>query len=93
MSTKKASQKELQKLIAQAIKDGTVTVEQLEAVTKVKASSPQQQLVVSFSEYEGNPLIVLKRGDNGRPFSFGLEKAKMIVEAIKSIESFINEPK
>ena len=92
MATKKASQKELQKLIAQAIKDGTVTVEQLEAVTKVKASAPQA-LVVSFSEYEGNPLIVLKRGENGRPFSFGIEKAKMIVEAIKSIESFINDPK
>ncbi|MBI4368599.1 MAG: hypothetical protein HY547_00040 [Elusimicrobia bacterium] len=42
------------------------------------------------SEYKGNPMIVLSNGpDDKYPFSFGLRKAKMILEHIEDIKKFV----
>jgi len=44
------------------------------------------------TEYKGNKVIVLKRTeDDNYPFSFGVSKAKLIVEHIEDIKRFIEE--
>lgn len=93
MTTKKISKKELSKMIADAISSGAIKPEQLESMTKVKGASTPQAVVVSFSQYEDNDMITLKRGDNGRPFSFGKAKAAMILEALEQIKAFASSTK
>ncbi|MDR2049737.1 MAG: hypothetical protein LBP69_09820 [Treponema sp.] len=45
--------------------------------------------MVGYSEYQGKPVIELKRdADDRYPFSFGLAKAKLIVENIEAIKEF-----
>jgi len=49
-------------------------------------------VAVEFSEYKGNKLIVLKRVDDDKyPFSFGKNKAKLIVENFEDIKKFAEE--
>ena len=49
-------------------------------------------MVVEYSEFKGNKLIVLKRTAEDRfPFSFGKAKAKLIVENIEAIKKFAEE--
>ncbi len=49
-------------------------------------------MIVEKSEFKGQPIIVLKRNEEDRyPFSFGLSKAKMILEAIEEIKKFVAE--
>jgi len=48
--------------------------------------------MVERSEFRGNPLIILKRDENDRfPFSFGLTKARLIVDNIEEIKKFVEE--
>lgn len=48
--------------------------------------------MVEKSEFRGNPLIILKRDENDRfPFSFGLTKARLILENIEEIKKFVEE--
>jgi hypothetical protein len=48
--------------------------------------------MVERSEFKGKPLIVLKRGEDEKfPFSFGVSKAKMILENIEEIKKFVAE--
>lgn len=49
---------------------------------------------VEKSEYRGNPIIILRRSDEDRfPFSFGLSKARLIVENIEEIKQFVEDNK
>ena len=49
-------------------------------------------MIVERTEYKGNPLLVLKRNPEDKyPFSFGLTKAKMILESIEDIKKFVAE--
>jgi len=49
-------------------------------------------MIVERSEYKGNPMLVLKRNEDDKfPFSFGLNKAKMILESIDDIKKFVEE--
>ncbi len=49
-------------------------------------------MVVEYSEYKGNKLIVLKRNQDDKfPFSFGKTKAKLIVENFEAIKKFSEE--
>jgi len=49
-------------------------------------------MIVEKTEYKGQPVIVLKRSEEDRyPFSFGLGKARMILEAIDEIKKFVKE--
>ena len=49
-------------------------------------------MVVEYGEFKGNKMIILKRGDDERfPFSFGKNKAKMIVENFDAIKNFAEE--
>ena len=43
-------------------------------------------------EYKGKALIILKRNEDDKyPFSFGISKAKLIVENIEEIKKFVEE--
>lgn len=48
--------------------------------------------MVERSEYNGKPIIVLRRDENDKfPFSFGLVKARLILENIEEIKKFVVE--
>ena len=48
--------------------------------------------MVERTEFKGRPLLVLKRDENDKyPFSFGVNKAKLILKYIEEIESFVEE--
>lgn len=48
--------------------------------------------MIERSEYKGKPLIVIKRSEDDKyPFSFGLGKAKLILENIEEIRKFVEE--
>jgi hypothetical protein len=50
--------------------------------------------MVERSEFKGKPVLILKRDENDKyPFSFGLSKAKLILEHIEDIEAFVEESK
>ena len=48
--------------------------------------------MVEQSEYKGKPVLILKRDENDKyPFSFGLSKARLILENIEFIKKFVAE--
>jgi len=48
--------------------------------------------MIERSEYKGKPLIVIKRNEDDKyPFSFGVSKAKLILENIEAIKKFVEE--
>lgn len=48
--------------------------------------------MVEKSEYKGKPIIVIKRDENDKfPFSFGVAKARLIMENLDEIKKFIEE--
>ena len=47
---------------------------------------------VERTEFKGQPVIVLKRNDTDKyPFSFGLSKARLIIEYFEEIKKFVGE--
>jgi hypothetical protein len=49
-------------------------------------------MMVERSEFKGKPIIILKRDEEEKfPFSFGLNKAKLIVENFEEIKKFVEE--
>jgi hypothetical protein len=47
---------------------------------------------VEISEYNGNPVLTLKRDENDNyPFRFGVRKAQLIIEHIDDIKKFVKE--
>ena len=47
---------------------------------------------VERSEYNGKPILVLRRSEEDKfPFSFGLAKAKLILENLEDIKKFVAE--
>lgn len=48
--------------------------------------------MIERSEYKGKPILVIKRDENDQyPFSFGLSKAKLILDNIEEIKKFFEE--
>lgn len=48
--------------------------------------------MIEKSEYKGKPIIVIKRSEDDKyPFSFGVSKAKLILENIDEIKKFVEE--
>ena len=46
--------------------------------------------MVERTEFKGKPVMVIKRDENDKyPFSFGMTKAKMILENIDEIRRFV----
>ena len=51
-----------------------------------------QGCVVERGEFKGKPILILKRnGDEKFPFSFGLTKARLIVDNFAEIKKFVDE--
>ncbi len=49
-------------------------------------------MIVEKTEFKGNTVLVMKRNENDKyPFSFGLSKAKLVLEAIEDIKKFVEE--
>jgi hypothetical protein len=50
--------------------------------------------MVEKSDYKGKPILILKRNEEDKyPFSFGLGKAKLIIENFAEIQKFVEENK
>jgi len=50
--------------------------------------------MVEKSEYKGKPILILKRDEDDKfPFSFGMSKARLILENIEEIKKFVEENK
>jgi hypothetical protein len=48
--------------------------------------------MIEKGEYKGKPLIIIKRNEEDKyPFSFGISKAKLILENIEEIKKFVEE--
>jgi len=48
--------------------------------------------IVERGEYKGKALLILKRSEDDQyPFSFGLGKAKLILDNIEEIKKFVEE--
>jgi hypothetical protein len=49
-------------------------------------------MLVIREEFKGNPIIKLKRTEDDQyPFSFGLGKAKLVLQNIEEIKKFVEE--
>ena len=49
-------------------------------------------MIVERSEYKGRPVLVIKRNENDKfAFTFGVAKARMILENIAEIKRFVEE--
>lgn len=49
-------------------------------------------MIVEKTEYKGQPVLILKRNENDKyPFSFGLSKARLIIEGFEDIKKFVEE--
>ena len=49
-------------------------------------------MIVERTEYKGQPVLILKRNENDKyPFSFGLSKARLIIEGIEDVKKFVAE--
>jgi hypothetical protein len=48
--------------------------------------------MVERSEFKGKPVLIIKRDENDKyPFSFGMTKAKMILENLEEIKRFVED--
>ena len=48
--------------------------------------------MIERGEYKGKPLLVIKRNPEDKyPFSFGISKAKLILENLEEIKKFVEE--
>jgi len=48
--------------------------------------------MIEKTEFKGKPVIILKRNEEDKyPFSFGLSKAKLILENVDEIKKFVEE--
>ena len=49
-------------------------------------------MIVEHSTYKGRPVIIIKRKEDDKyPFTFGLSKAKLVLEHIEDIKEFVEE--
>lgn len=48
--------------------------------------------MIEKSEYKGKPVIILRRDEEDKyPFTFGITKAKLILDNIEEIKKFVEE--
>jgi len=48
--------------------------------------------MVERSEFKGKPVLIMKRDENDKyPFTFGMSKARLILENIEEIKKFVEE--
>ena len=50
--------------------------------------------IIERSEFKGKPTLVIRRNEEDKyPFSFGMAKAKLILENIEEIKKFVADNK
>ena len=48
--------------------------------------------MVERSEYKGKPVLIMRRSEDDKyPFSFGLSKARLILENLEEIKRFVED--
>lgn len=48
--------------------------------------------MVERSDFKGKPVLIMRRSEDDKyPFTFGLSKAKLILENIEEIKRFVEE--
>lgn len=48
--------------------------------------------MVERSEFKGKPVLIIRRDENDKyPFTFGLSKARLILENLEEIKRFVEE--
>ena len=48
--------------------------------------------MVERREYKGKPVLIMRRSEDDKyPFSFGLSKAKLILENLEEIKRFVED--
>jgi len=48
--------------------------------------------MVERSEFKGKPVLIMRRNEEDKfPFTFGLSKARLILENIEEIKKFVQE--
>jgi hypothetical protein len=48
--------------------------------------------MVERSEFKGKPVLILRRDENDKyPFTFGLSKARLLLENLEEIKRFVEE--
>jgi hypothetical protein len=48
--------------------------------------------MIEKSEFKGKPVIIIRRNEEDKfPFTFGVAKAKLILENIEEIKKFVEE--
>ncbi len=48
--------------------------------------------IIERSEFKGKPMLVIKKSEDDKyPFSFGMAKAKLILENLEEIKKFVAE--
>ena len=48
--------------------------------------------MVERSEFKGKPVLIMKRTEDDKyPFTFGMSKAKLILENLEEIKRFVEE--
>lgn len=48
--------------------------------------------MVERSEFKGKPVIILRRSEDDKyPFTFGISKAKLLLENLEEVKRFVEE--
>ncbi|MFA6079371.1 MAG: hypothetical protein WC779_06480 [Candidatus Omnitrophota bacterium] len=48
--------------------------------------------MIERSEFKGKPVLIIKRDENDKyPFSFGMTKAKLILDNLEEIKRFVED--
>ena len=48
--------------------------------------------MVERSEYKGKPVLIIKRNEDDKyPFTFGMNKARLILDNLEEIKRFVEE--
>ncbi len=48
--------------------------------------------MIEKGEYKGKPIMIIRRNEEDKyPFSFGVSKAKLMLENIEEIKKFVEE--
>lgn len=63
------------------------TERQIKEALASAAPKQQDNVTASVGEYNGRPTLTLKRG-TGLPFTFGIAKARMVIEAYEQVKRF-----
>ncbi len=57
-----------------------------------QGSITKEEVMVERSEFKGKPVLIMRRTEDDKyPFTFGLSKAKLILENLEEIKRFVEE--